>query len=172
MKWRFSLRLLGGKMSDFADNAQDIFIGVQTQDFSLADEYQALRVDNVSDGAVVTFIGCVRDFNDGSDVKGLFLEHYPGMTEKSLLAIAQDAKQRWPLNRIRMIHRVGQLNLADQIVFVGVSSAHREAAFAGCEFIMDFLKTRAPFWKKETTPTGDKWIEAKSSDEHRADKWV
>ena len=159
-------------MSDVVGNSPDIFIGVQTEDFSLSEEYQALRADNISDGAVVTFVGCVRDFNDGSDVKGLYLEHYPGMTEKSLLDIAQDAKQRWPLNRIRIIHRVGQLNLADQIVFVGVTSAHREAAFSGCEFIMDFLKTRAPFWKKETTLDGDKWIEAKTSDEQRADKWA
>lgn len=154
------------------DNSTSTYIAVQSEDFSLADEYQAMREDNVSDGAIVTFVGCVRDFNDGSDVKGLFLEHYPGMTEKSLLDIAIEAKTRWPLNRIRIIHRVGQLNLADQIVFVGVTSAHREAAFAACEFMMDFLKTRAPFWKKETTPDGDKWIEAKASDEHRADKWA
>lgn len=158
-------------MTNTTDEVSKTYIAVQTEDFSLADEYQALREDNVSDGAVVTFTGCVRDFNDGSDVKGLFLEHYPGMTEKSLFDIAIEAKVRWPLNRIRIIHRVGQLNLSDQIVFVGVTSAHREAAFAGCEFIMDFLKTRAPFWKKETTPKGDKWIEAKQSDEQRADKW-
>ena len=158
-------------MTNTTDEVSKTYIAVQTEDFSLADEYQALREDNVSDGAVVTFTGCVRDFNDGSDVKGLFLEHYPGMTEKSLFDISIEAKVRWPLNRIRIIHRVGQLNLSDQIVFVGVTSAHREAAFAGCEFIMDFLKTRAPFWKKETTPSGDKWIEAKQSDEQRADKW-
>ena len=158
-------------MTNTTDEVSKTYIAVQTEDFSLADEYKALREDNVSDGAVVTFTGCVRDFNDGSDVKGLFLEHYPGMTEKSLFDISIEAKVRWPLNRIRIIHRVGQLNLSDQIVFVGVTSAHREAAFAGCEFIMDFLKTRAPFWKKETTPSGDKWIEAKQSDEQRADKW-
>ena len=147
------------------------FICVQTVDFCVADEYQALRADNCADGAVVTFVGLVRDFNHGSDVNGLFLEHYPGMTEKSLEDIATEAKSRWPLNRVRIIHRVGQLNLADQIVFVGVSSAHREAAFAGCEFIIDFLKIHAPFWKKETTTAGERWVEAKHSDQQRMDKW-
>jgi molybdopterin synthase catalytic subunit len=146
-------------------------IAVQQQDFDLNDEYQQLRADNQTDGAVVTFVGLVRDFNDGSSVNGLFLEHYPGMTEKSLAQIVEQAKSRWPLGRVRVIHRVGQLELADQIVFVGVTSKHRQAAFSACEFIMDYLKTKAPFWKIETTQSGERWIEAKLSDTDKASKW-
>ena len=126
-------------------------ISVQTQDFSLADEYQLLS-EGTSAGAVVTFVGKVRDFNQGDEVQGLSLEHYPGMTEKALTEIVEQAKQRWSLLQVRVIHRVGDLELGDQIVFVGVSSAHRGDAFDACEFIMDYLKTKAPFWKKPLFP--------------------
>lgn len=146
-------------------------ISVQNEDFSVDAQYRALIADNVSDGAVVTFVGMVRDFNDGSDVEGLFLEHYPGMTEKCLEDIVEQAKQRWSLGRVRVIHRVGQLALGDQIVFVGVTGRHRGESFEACEFIMDYLKTQAPFWKKETTTSGERWVEAKQADQQKADKW-
>jgi molybdopterin synthase catalytic subunit len=147
------------------------YIAVQNQDFSLNDEYQALTQDNTSDGAVVTFVGLVRDFNQGNNVSGLFLEHYPGMTEKSLDVICTQATERWALGRVRVIHRIGQLALGDQIVFVGITSKHRQSAFEACEFIMDYLKTRAPFWKKESTTAGQHWVEAEQSDNEKADKW-
>lgn len=147
------------------------FIAVQNDDFSLNEQYKALSEDNVKDGAVVTFVGLVRDFNEGSNVSGLFLEHYPGMTEKCLSDICAQASERWALGRIRVIHRIGQLNLGEQIVFVGVTSGHRQSAFAACEFIMDYLKTQAPFWKKESTTDGDRWIEAKTTDQQKAEQW-
>ena len=146
-------------------------ISVQQADFSMEQEYRALIADNVKDGAAVTFVGLVRDFNDGSSVNGLFLEHYPGMTENCLKDICEQAKSRWELGRVRVIHRVGQLDLGDQIVFVGVTSRHRQSAFEACEFIMDYLKTQAPFWKKETTTEGNRWVEAKQSDEDKAQRW-
>jgi molybdopterin synthase catalytic subunit len=146
-------------------------ISVHHEDFNFAEEYQTLVKDNRSDGAVVTFVGLVRDFNEGSSVNGLFLEHYPGMTENSLKDISCQAKERWSLGRVRIIHRIGQLELGEQIVFVGVTSMHRKSAFEACEFIMDYLKTQAPFWKKETTQAGERWIEAKQSDQQQADKW-
>lgn len=146
-------------------------IQVQEDDFSLQDEYQALLQDKASAGAVVTFTGRVRDFNDGRDVTGLKLEHYPGMTEKALNQIARQASERWDLLAITVIHRVGQLNLSDQIVLVAVASAHRGDAFDACEFVMDYLKTKAPFWKKETTKEGDFWVEARTSDETKANSW-
>lgn len=144
---------------------------VQREDFSLADEYA--RFANRQDtGAVVSFVGKVRDFNQGENVKGLALEHYPGMTEKALAAIVQEARERWPLQECTLIHRIGELLLGDQIVLVVVSSAHREAAFEACHFIMDFLKTRAPFWKKELTAEGvQRWVEAKESDNTAAARW-
>lgn len=146
-------------------------VAVQTADFDVAHEYQLLRQDNRADGAIVFFSGLVREMNQGSDVTGLFLEHYPAMTLKSLQQIVEQAKQRWPLNRVRLIHRVGQLQVSDQIVFVGVSSSHREAAFEACHFMMDFLKNRAPFWKKETTQNGDVWVESLAKDQTALDKW-
>lgn len=146
-------------------------ISVQQQDFSLGDEYQALIQDASSEGAVVTFVGLVRDINQGNTVKELTLEHYPGMTEKSLKAIVQQAKQRWPLGKVRVIHRVGRLKLSDQIVFVGVTSRHREAAFAACQFIMDYLKNQAPFWKKETTDDGDGWVDFNEKDQQAMQRW-
>lgn len=146
-------------------------ISVQNDDFDIAFEYQKMRDSNQQDGAIVFFSGLVRDFNQGNDVTGLFLEHYPGMTEKALEKITVQARERWPINRIRLIHRIGQLGLGDQIVFVAVSSKHREAAFDACRFIMDFLKNQAPFWKKETTTQGDVWVESLEKDKSAMNKW-
>ncbi len=148
----------------------DSRVSVQTADFSVGDEYQQLA-EGTSSGAVVTFAGKVRDMNLGDNVTGLSLEHYPGMTEKSLLKICDDAEQRWPLLNVRVIHRVGDLDIGDQIVFVGVSSAHRGAAFEACEFIMDYLKTKAPFWKKERTTDSTRWVESRDSDAKAAERW-
>ncbi|WP_429092479.1 molybdopterin synthase catalytic subunit MoaE [Aeromonas rivipollensis] len=144
---------------------------VQRADFSLGDEYQRLATRHDT-GAIVTFVGKVRDFNQGEEVKGLSLEHYPGMTEKALTDIVTEARGRWPLQECTLIHRIGDLLLGDQIVLVAVSSAHRDAAFEACHFIMDFLKTRAPFWKKELTAEGvQRWVEAKQSDDAAAARW-
>ncbi|CAM3547931.1 molybdopterin synthase catalytic subunit MoaE [Parendozoicomonas haliclonae] len=147
-----------------------VVISVQTADFDVAREYDALR-ENSGTGAVVMFSGLVRDMNLGDTVGGLYLEHYPGMTEKSLQAIVDEACERWPIDAWRVIHRVGQLDIKDQIVFVGMASAHRQAAFEACEFLMDYLKTRAPFWKREQTTEGERWIEARDSDSEAADRW-
>jgi len=149
------------------DNA----IVVQTADFEMQILYQQLRQANTADGAIVTFTGLVRDFNQKSQVSGLFLEHYPAMTEKALHDIVHEARQRWELGRVSILHRVGQLAPGEQIVFVGVTSSHRQNAFAACEFIMDYLKTRAPFWKKEITNQGDSWVSVKQQDKVAADKW-
>lgn len=147
-------------------------IRIQEADFSIDDEYQKLRSANPArTGAICTFSGLVREFGDKEGVTGMFLEHYPGMTERSLQLIINQAASRWNLNDLTVIHRVGQLNLCDQIVFVGVSSAHRSDAFAACEFVMDYLKTDAPFWKKECNAEGNQWVEAKDSDQKRAKKW-
>lgn len=145
-------------------------VSVQVEDFSLGQEYQRLS-EGTAAGAVVTFIGKVRDMNLGDNVIGLHLEHYPGMTEKSLSAICDEAESRWPLLGVRVIHRVGDLDIGDQIVFVGVSSAHRDAAFDACEFIMDYLKTKAPFWKKERTISEERWIDSRDSDHKAAKRW-
>ncbi|MHC6526684.1 molybdopterin synthase catalytic subunit MoaE [Vibrio sp. V39_P1S14PM300] len=145
-------------------------VSVQQQDFSVGDEYQRLAQGSAA-GAVVTFVGKVRDMNLGDNVTGLSLEHYPGMTEKSLLNICDQAEQRWPLLHTRVIHRVGDLDIGDQIVFVGVVSAHRGAAFEACEFIMDYLKTQAPFWKKERTTNQTRWVESRDSDTQAAKRW-
>ncbi|MDN2481695.1 molybdopterin synthase catalytic subunit MoaE [Vibrio agarivorans] len=150
--------------------AADKRISVQTIDFSVGDEYQALAQGTAA-GAVVTFVGKVRDMNLGDEVTGLSLEHYPGMTEKALAEICDQAEQRWPLLDIRVIHRVGDLDIGDQIVFVGVSSAHRGAAFEACEFVMDYLKTKAPFWKKERTSEATRWVESRDSDAKAAERW-
>ncbi|MCA6062123.1 molybdopterin synthase catalytic subunit MoaE [Thalassolituus marinus] len=149
----------------------EVYISVQKHDFDISHEYATLREDNRSDGAIVFFSGLVREMNQGSKVSGLSLEHYPGMTEKALHAIVDEACQRWPLNRVRLIHRIGQLAISDQIVFVAVTSSHREAAFSACHFIMDFLKSRAPFWKKEVTSDGERWVEALSKDQQALNKW-
>ena len=147
-------------------------IRVQTADFSVDEEYSLLRAAHPEQsGAICTFTGLVRDFGDKEGVTGMFLEHYPGMTEHSLQRIIDQAATRWDLNAVTVIHRVGQLNLSDQIVFVGVSAAHRTAAFAACEFVIDYLKTDAPFWKKECDKQGSQWVEAKESDRKQAKKW-
>jgi len=146
-------------------------VRVQTADFDVARELAALRAGDPKVGAVAAFIGTVRDVNDGSAVAGLTLEHYPGMTEKALAAIVDEAKSRWDILEALVVHRVGPLAPADQIVLVGVTSAHRGEAFAACEFIMDYLKTRAPFWKKEATPEGARWVEARESDDAAAARW-
>lgn len=144
---------------------------VQRTDFSLGEEYERLAARHDT-GAIVTFVGKVRDFNQGEQVLGLALEHYPGMTEKALADIVIQARARWPLQECTLIHRIGELLLGDQIVLVAVSSAHRDAAFEACHFIMDFLKTRAPFWKKELTAEGiQRWVEAKESDNAAAARW-
>lgn len=146
-------------------------ISIQEQDFSLSKEVAALEENNAVDGAVVTFTGRVRNKNEGLKVSGLFLEHYPGMTEKSLEKILSEAKAKWKIGRVKVIHRIGQLAIGEQIVFVGVSSMHRKDAFAAAEFIMDFLKVKAPFWKKELTENGEKWLDARTSDADKANNW-
>ncbi|AMH18631.1 MoaE family molybdenum cofactor biosynthesis protein [Hafnia paralvei ATCC 29927] len=145
-------------------------IRVGQENFSVGDEYQWLSQCE-DDGAVVTFTGKVRNHNLGDNVSALTLEHYPGMTEKALSEIVSEARERWPLQRISLIHRVGAMYPGDEIVFVGVTSAHRSMAFEAAEFIMDYLKTRAPFWKREATEQGDRWVDARDSDHQAAKRW-
>ncbi|AJQ99838.1 MULTISPECIES: molybdopterin synthase catalytic subunit MoaE [Hafnia] len=145
-------------------------IRVGQENFSVGDEYQWLSQCE-DDGAVVTFTGKVRNHNLGDNVSALTLEHYPGMTEKALGEIVAEARERWPLQRISLIHRVGAMYPGDEIVFVGVTSAHRSMAFEAAEFIMDYLKTRAPFWKREATEQGDRWVDARDSDHQAAKRW-
>ncbi|MFZ6844818.1 molybdopterin synthase catalytic subunit MoaE [Undibacterium sp. RuTC16W] len=144
---------------------------VQTEDFDVSTELAKMRAGKPAIGAVVSFVGLVRDLNDGLDVQAMELEHYPGMTEKSLDDIVQQAGQRWQLLDTLVIHRVGVLQPLDQIVLVAVASAHRGQAFAACEFIMDYLKTQAPFWKKEQTSQGARWVDAREADDHALNKW-
>jgi len=146
-------------------------ISVQTEDFDPAREYQALRDSGSHTGAIVTFTGLVRDQGERDGVTGLYLEHYPGMTERVIRQLVDEARQRWNIGPVRIIHRVGELALSDQIVFVGVGSAHRGDAFAACEYLMDALKTTAPFWKKEITGEGAYWVEQKATDVERARAW-
>ena len=146
-------------------------IRVQIEDFDVGLELNKLRLANPSTGALVSFVGQVRDINDGSAINTLTLEHYPEMTEKALEAIELEAKTRWDIIDSLIIHRVGTLQPLDQIVLVVVSSAHRGDAFKACEFIMDFLKTSAPFWKKEVTKQGERWVEAKLSDNAAKARW-
>jgi molybdopterin synthase catalytic subunit len=146
-------------------------VRVQTGDFDIAREIAALRGNDARIGAVAAFVGLVRDVNDGAMVSTLTLEHYPGMTEKALDGIIDQAKARWSVHDVLVIHRVGELKPTDQIVLVVVTGAHRGEAFAACEFIMDYLKTRAPFWKKEQTPDGERWVEARASDDEKAARW-
>jgi molybdopterin synthase catalytic subunit len=146
-------------------------VRVQEADFDTGRELDTLTRGRRDVGAVASFVGLVRDANDGSSVTGMTLEHYPGMTEKALEDICAQAHARWELIDTLVIHRVGPLKPGDRIVLVGVSSAHRGAAFAACEFIMDFLKTRAPFWKREDTPAGARWVDARASDDSAAHKW-
>lgn len=145
-------------------------IKVQTENFDQNAVYRWLSESN-SVGATTIFVGKVRDMNLGDNVSGLFLEHYPAMTEKALREIVEEARQRWALERVAVIHRVGQLYTGDEIVLVGVSSAHRGNAYAANEFIMDYLKTKAPFWKRETTVQGDRWVEERESDLQAVEKW-
>ena len=146
-------------------------VRVQTSDFDVSRELVALRAGDRRVGAVAVFIGTVRDVNDEATIAALTLEHYPGMTEKALAAIVDEAKARWDILDALVIHRVGELAPADQIVLVAVTSAHRGEAFTACEFIMDYLKTRAPFWKKEATPDGVRWVDARASDDDAAARW-
>ena len=146
-------------------------VRVQTEDFDVSAEMLTLRKRNPKIGAVASFIGVVRDLNDGDSVSTLTLEHYPGMTEKSLEAIVQQAKERWDIYDALIVHRVGTMRPLDQIVLVIVTSAHRGESFQACEFLMDYLKTRAPFWKKEVTPEGERWVDARSSDDVAANRW-
>jgi molybdopterin synthase catalytic subunit len=146
-------------------------VSVQEADFDVGAEIAALTANDPRAGAVASFIGLVRDVNDGDGVSEMTLEHYPGMTEKALLKIIEQALERWDLYRVRVIHRVGRLLPCDRIVFVGVSSAHRGEAFAACEFIMDYLKTQAPFWKREVTPSGARWVDARETDDSAASRW-
>ena len=146
-------------------------IRIQEADFDVSAELAALRKGDPRVGAVVTFLGTVRDMNDGSQVKGMSLEHYPGMTEKALEEIISQAKTRWDIYQTLVIHRVGPLMPEDQIVMVAVTSAHRGEAFAACEYIMDYLKTAAPFWKKEDTPEGARWVDARIADDDAMTRW-
>jgi molybdopterin synthase catalytic subunit len=146
-------------------------VRIQTEDFDLADEVSRLRAGNAGVGGVVTFVGTVRDLNEGAHVAAMELEHYPGMTEQSIERIIDQAQERWPIFDALVIHRVGPLLPRDQIVLVAVTSAHRGEAFAACEFIIDYLKTEAPFWKKEQTPDGARWVDARVSDDEALRKW-
>lgn len=157
-------------------------IKIQREEFNVGDEYQRLRKlssddasdnkqSNASSGAIVTFTGLVRDLEKDNRITALHLEHYPGMTEKSLEKIVEEAHSRWPLNAVTIIHRIGEIKVDEQIVFVGTASAHRDAAFASCNFLMDYLKTQAPFWKKAIMPSGEEWIDAKQSDSDAAKRW-
>jgi len=146
-------------------------VAIQTQDFDLADEVAALRAGDRRVGAVCSFIGTVRDRNDGSDVSTLELEHYPGMTEKAIEAMLDEAQRRFAIFASRVVHRIGVLQPLDQIVLVAVSASHRGESFQACEFIMDYLKTQAPFWKKEQTPEGARWVDARVADDAALQRW-
>ncbi|SDR94435.1 molybdopterin synthase subunit MoaE [Halopseudomonas xinjiangensis] len=146
-------------------------IRVQTETFDAGQMLNALHAEQLGVGAVVGFVGYVRDFNDGQEVAGMLLEHYPGMTEKALQKIVDEASERWPLITADVLHRVGKLEPGEPIVFVGVSSAHRQAAFEACHFIIDYLKTRAPFWKQEDTPDGPRWVDARDMDAEAMRRW-
>ncbi|SFF94298.1 molybdopterin synthase subunit MoaE [Duganella sp. CF458] len=147
-------------------------VRIQTADFDLSQEVAQLRAGNAKVGAIVSFVGTVRDLNEGACVAEMELEHYPGMTEQSIQAIIDQAKARWPIDGALVIHRVGPLKPMDQIVLVAVTSPHRGEAFSACEFIIDYLKTEAPFWKKEQTPEGARWVDARSSDDEALRKWT
>lgn len=146
-------------------------VRVQAEDFDVGAEIAALRRGNPKIGAVASFIGVVRDLNEGDQVAEMTLEHYPGMTEKALEKIVAEARSRWDIYDALVIHRVGTLRPTDQIVLVVVTGAHREQAFQACAFLMDYLKTRAPLWKKESTPQGMRWVDARESDDSAAQRW-
>ena len=146
-------------------------VSIQTEDFDVAAEIAALRRDDAGVGAVCSFIGTVRDRNDGSAVRAMELEHYPGMTEKAIEQMIDQAFRRFDIRGARVIHRVGPLQVMDQIVLVVVTSAHRGESFRACEFLMDYLKTQAPFWKKERTPEGERWVDARVADDAALERW-
>ena len=146
-------------------------VRIQTEDFEIGTEIAALRRSNPAVGAVASFVGIVRDVNEGAAIQAMTLEHYPGMTERSIEEIISQARGRWNIFDVLVIHRVGTLKPLDQIVLVIVTSGHRGDAFAACEFIMDYLKTRAPFWKKEQTSAGARWVDARASDDMAAERW-
>jgi molybdopterin synthase catalytic subunit len=146
-------------------------VRIQAGDFDLSHEVAQLRAGNAKVGGIVTFVGTVRDLNEGAFVAEMELEHYPGMTEQSIQAIIDQARERWPIDGALVIHRVGPLKPGDQIVLVAVTSPHRGEAFSACEFIIDYLKTEAPFWKKEQTPEGARWVDARTSDDEALRKW-
>jgi molybdopterin synthase catalytic subunit len=146
-------------------------VRVHEQDFDVSVELAAMRRGNPKIGAIASFVGVVRDINEGSSVATMTLEHYPGMTEKAITEIIDQARGRWEVLDALVIHRVGTLKPTDQIVLVIVASTHRGDAFAACEFIMDYLKTRAPFWKKEITPNGARWVDARVTDSRAAERW-
>lgn len=148
-----------------------MIVRVQEADFDVGAELAALHGKDPQIGAVASFIGLVRELNDGSGVSELTLEHYPGMTERALQAIVNEACRRWTIVDALVIHRVGRLLPTDQIVLVAVAGTHRGDAFAACQFIMDYLKTRAPFWKRELTPDGARWVEARAADDQAAERW-
>ena len=146
-------------------------IVVQAEAFDLGAEVDAMSRGRTDIGAIASFVGLARDRNEGSGVQAMTLEHYPGMTEKALAALVDEAKSRWTLLDVTVIHRIGRLLPGDPIVLVAVASQHRGEAFAACEFIMDYLKTQAPFWKKEDTPEGERWVDARASDDAAAARW-
>ena len=146
-------------------------IQVQKEPIEISVIQNELRAGNPAIGALVTFVGLMRDMNDGDSVATMTLEHYPGMTEKALESIVREARQRWDLLGVRVVHRVGELKPLDPIVAVAVASAHRREAFRACEFLIDYLKTRAPFWKKERTPEGERWVDARHSDTEAERRW-
>lgn len=148
-----------------------IDIRVQAEPFAIAAQQEALHLGHPQVGALVTFVGLMRDMNDGDLVTRMTLEHYPGMTEKALTAIAREAAGRWNLEGIRILHRVGELRPQDPIVLIAVASAHRTDAFRACEFLIDYLKTKAPFWKKEITGEGERWVGSRATDEEAAGRW-
>ena len=167
MKSRFSRPLPAGSVVSTAN----LSAVVQAEDFDIADQQSMLLSGSAQEGAIATFTGYVRRTNGARQVLALELEHYPGMTERSVLEILQTASDRWPIFAATAVHRVGKLAPGEQIVWVGVSASHRAAAFSGCEFIMDFLKTRAPFWKKEWSPSGASWVQNRKQDSTRAARW-
>ena len=146
-------------------------VTIQARDFNLADEVDTLRKDDKRVGAICTFTGTVRDRNDGASVSSMELEHYPGMTEKAIEAMIDEAFARFDIFAARVVHRVGLLQPLDQVVMVAVTSAHRGKSFKACEFLMDYLKTQAPFWKKEVTPDGARWVDARVSDDAALARW-
>ena len=146
-------------------------VSIQTSDFDLSAEVAALRAQDHGVGAVASFVGTVRDRNDGQGVSAMELEHYPGMTERAIEAMIDEAHRRFDIRAARVVHRVGPLQPGDQIGLVAVTSAHRGQAFQACEFLMDYLKTQAPFWKKENTPTGARWVDARVADDQALARW-